>query len=146
MPCPLCQTAAACRSGEYPELIATLSESYLILAAEQGCEGWCVLILKDHAEHLDQLPADRAAGLHGDLLRAAGIVRRAFDPVPPRLNYACLGNLVHHIHWHVIPRHASDPDPKSAVWSWPPERQRGSATPARRAELIQLLRAAASSR
>lgn len=140
MGCPLCQVAAACSSGQHPELIATLSESHLVLAGEQGCEGWCVLVLKEHADHLDELEPDRAARLHADLMAAAAVIRRAF--APPRLNYACLGNLVHHVHWHVIPRHADDPDPRSAVWSWPPERQRGTATPARRQELVRLLRAA----
>ena len=64
---------------------------------------------------------------------------------PPRINYECLGNLTHHIHWHVIPRHATDPAPRHTVWVWPPERQKGAMPPARRAQLVERLRAALTS-
>jgi diadenosine tetraphosphate (Ap4A) HIT family hydrolase len=41
-------------------------------------------------------------------------VRKTVEPV--RLNYACLGNLTTHVHWHVIPRHADDPEPLHPIW------------------------------
>ena len=43
---------------------------------------------------------------------------------PDKINLASLGNLVPHVHWHVIPRWAADrcfPDP-----IWAPARRAGS--------------------
>jgi diadenosine tetraphosphate (Ap4A) HIT family hydrolase len=33
-----------------------------------------------------------------------------------KMNYELLGNQVPHIHWHLIPRMKSDPDPLKPVW------------------------------
>jgi diadenosine tetraphosphate (Ap4A) HIT family hydrolase len=33
-----------------------------------------------------------------------------------KMNCALLGNLVPHLHWHLIPRHADDPNPRGAIW------------------------------
>ena len=35
---------------------------------------------------------------------------------PHKLNYELLGNLVPHLHWHVFPRSAADPDRRRPVW------------------------------
>ena len=40
---------------------------------------------------------------------------RAF--APRKLNYELLGNSVAHLHWHLFPRHADDPNPQWPVWS-----------------------------
>jgi diadenosine tetraphosphate (Ap4A) HIT family hydrolase len=57
-----------------------------------------------------------------------------------RINYECLGNQVAHVHWHVIPRHASDPDPRNAVWGWSPPALRGAMSDTDRLELALALR------
>jgi diadenosine tetraphosphate (Ap4A) HIT family hydrolase len=36
---------------------------------------------------------------------------------PAKINLASLGNMVPHLHWHVIPRFADDPHFPNAVWS-----------------------------
>ena len=32
------------------------------------------------------------------------------------MNYELLGNLVPHIHWHLVPRLEGDPEPQGPVW------------------------------
>lgn len=140
MACPLCESLTLARRGEHPGLVAELAESYALLAENQGALGWCVLVLKEHAEHLSELPADRQARLWDDVRRVAAAQRAVFGAV--RINYECLGNLVAHVHWHVIPRHADDPQPRDPVWLWAKERQAGSVSDADRRELIKRLRAA----
>lgn len=147
MTCPLCEVAARCRSGREPLAIGELAESFAVLSENQGCQGWCVLVLKEHAEHLDALPLDRQARLFEDVARIARAIRRVFpaggaDGGPPRINYECLGNLVAHIHWHVIPRHAGDPEPTKPVWGRAPEQLRGSLSRAELASLAGRLREA----
>src|SRR3954468_3025982 len=56
MPCPLCDTLARIRAAAEPAHIADLAVSTLILSEDQGCPGWCVLVLSDHHEHLERLP------------------------------------------------------------------------------------------
>lgn len=140
MTCPLCEQAARAARRDHPFLIAELAESVALLADTQGSPGWCVLVLKEHAEHLADLPAERQARLWDDVRRIAAAQRAVFGPV--RINYECLGNQVPHVHWHLIPRHADDPQPRDPVWLWPRERQAGAMSPAERLDLAARLRAA----
>ncbi len=125
-------------AGAEPMLLATLGQTHAILGDNQGCPGWIVLILKDHVEHVAELSAERQAALWRDVSLAAAAIRAHFGPV--RINYECLGNQVHHVHWHVIPRHAGDPDPRNAVWGWSPGALRGTMSDAERLELARALR------
>jgi diadenosine tetraphosphate (Ap4A) HIT family hydrolase len=140
MDCPICDRIDGCRRGQEPSFIAELPQSIAVLHDHQPCEGWCVLWLKDHVEHLADLPLRRQAALWEDVARVAAAVRVALSP--RRLNYACLGNQVPHVHWHVIPRHADDPDPAATVWSRPMSEQRRAVSPERRDALIGAIRRA----
>lgn len=132
------------RAGEHPRLIAELDESFALLSERQGCKGWTVLVLKEHAEHLAELPMLRQARVFAEVARAAAAVRSVFASSgrgggPPRINYECLGNQAAHVHWHVIPRHADDPDPGNAIWGWSAERLAGSVSEAQQRELVRAL-------
>ena len=35
---------------------------------------------------------------------------------PWKMNYSCYGNTVEHVHWHIFPRYASDPDRSRHPW------------------------------
>lgn len=78
-----------------------------------------MLLLKEHVEHLAELPLARQARVFEDVAWVAAAQRKVFGPV--RINYECLGNQVAHVHWHVIPRHTDDPDPRNPVWGWKAE-------------------------
>lgn len=140
MSCPLCGVARACERGQHESHLASLEESYAILGENQGAPGWCVLVLKEHLDHLAELPAARQLALWRDVARVAAAVRAVFGPV--RLNYECLGNVVAHVHWHVIPRHADDPTPRQTVWGWSQDQLRGEMTPVQLGELRDQLRTA----
>ena len=137
--CPLCaragDLAAALR-------ICELRESVVFLHEHQRYEGWCVLVLKEHAEQLHALPVSRQLRLWEDVAQVAGAVMRAFSP--RRLNYECLGNVVGHVHWHVIPRYAAptDPEPGATVWVRPAAERDCGVSAGRAAELIARLRGA----
>jgi diadenosine tetraphosphate (Ap4A) HIT family hydrolase len=45
----------------------------------------------------------------------AQALARVFRPV--KMNYELLGNLVPHIHWHLVPRLATDPALRSPIWT-----------------------------
>lgn len=117
MDCSACARIARIAQGKNPDFVATLTESHVTLADEQAYRGYCILLLKDHHDQLDTLPLDRQARLWDDVARVATALRRTLEPV--RLNYACLGNFVTHVHWHVIPRYADDPEPLHPIWVRP---------------------------
>ena len=133
MPCPLC-TSLESRAAS-PRFVTDLVRSTVFLGERQNPRGWCVLVLKDHVEHMANLPVSVQSEIFSETARVAAAIRRVFtvsDPESPplRINYECLGNQVAHVHWHVIPRHADDPDPRNTVWNWsremigpPPDRR-----------------------
>lgn len=111
-----------------------------MLSDAQGYAGWSVLLLKTHEEHLDRLPPERQQRLAADLARVAAAVRAVF--APRRINYECLGNVQPHVHWHVIPRHADDPQPDAAVWVRPAAERERRASVVERDHRVARLRAA----
>jgi diadenosine tetraphosphate (Ap4A) HIT family hydrolase len=138
--CPLCARLGGLEAGTDPDFIAMLEHSAVVLGDSFAWPGWCTLILREHAEHLDLLAPEHRdavmaeAGRVGAALRAAGLASR--------INYECLGNVVNHIHWHVIPRRADEPEPRATVWTRPGvERERGGTDQDRR-RVIERVRAA----
>jgi diadenosine tetraphosphate (Ap4A) HIT family hydrolase len=138
--CPLCANLESLGAGTHPDFIATLEHSYVVLGDSVTWPGWCVLVLKEHAEHLDMLGEARARGVMGEAARVGAALRKA--GLATRVNYECLGNVLNHVHWHVIPRTADEPEARATVWTRPAaERDRGG-TLLERAALVSRIRAA----
>ena len=94
--------------------IGTLDETELYLFEDQFFPGWVVLVLKDHRTELFQLTQEARGRLMEDVSRVGEALPQMFDV--RKINSELLGNQVPHIHWHVIPRLVSDPDPQKPVW------------------------------
>lgn len=147
MACPLCEMVAKAKRQEHAGCIAEFAHGVVMLGENQGCPGWCVLVLKDHVEHMDALGEGVQQEVFAEVAKVARAIRRVFaaqgkDGGPVRINYECLGNVEPHIHWHVIPRHANDPTPRQAVWGWSAESLRGTMPELERAALVRRLREA----
>lgn len=73
-------------------------------------------------------------------MQVAAAIRTAFKP--RRLNYENLGNVVPHVHWHVIPRYEAprDPDPSNVVWVRPKPELECGVSPEHAAQLVEKLR------
>jgi diadenosine tetraphosphate (Ap4A) HIT family hydrolase len=108
---------SAC-DGRWPDpvdRIAELRESILYLHTDQFFPGWSVLVLRRHATELFELqPAERAR-LMDEVSDVARALKLAFDA--RKVNYALFGNLVPHVHWHLIPRLPADPAPREPVFA-----------------------------
>jgi len=107
--CPLC-----CDPSRGCELIGDLSITRAYLQKSANFRGYCILVLKHHAVELDDLAAEERSALIEDIARVANAVRRVCNPV--KLNYEILGNVVPHIHVHIIPRYQTDPAWDRAAW------------------------------
>ena len=138
--CAGCERLDRIRRGADPDLVAELAESWVVLADEQAYRGYCILLLKDHREHLLALPLERQLRLWEDVARVGAALVRELAPV--RLNVASLGNMMTHVHWHVTPRYADDPEPLHPIWVRPLAERRVVLPAADRRELIARLRRA----
>ncbi len=106
--------------------IGNLGMTRAYLFEDQFFAGWTVLILKDHRTELFQLTRDERTKLIEEVSRAGEVLTEIFNA--KKINSELLGNQVPHIHWHVIPRLKSDPDPLKPVWCVPHEAVRLTAS------------------
>jgi diadenosine tetraphosphate (Ap4A) HIT family hydrolase len=120
--CPLCAVAAALETretfvspdGHTARRVGLLPTSVAILGEDQFYQGYTVVIAKRHATELYHLSDADSTAFYQDMLRVARAVDRAFSP--RKMNYELLGNTVAHLHWHLFPRHAGDPNPSRPTW------------------------------
>ncbi len=104
-------------SGQWPRtdhFIADLGLSMAYLHEDQFFPGWTVVVFKRHATELFHLAPTERIQLMEEVSRAAKVLAETFEA--KKINYELLGNQLPHIHWHVIPRLASDPAPLEPVW------------------------------
>ena len=112
---------AAC-DFELARPIVTLRTGTLCLYDDARFPGRCVLALDEHATLLEELSVERVSRLALDTRDAARAIRAVTEA--PRINYAAFGNVVPHVHVHLIPRHGPwDTAPRATAWDHPePER------------------------
>ena len=106
--CPMCANVGQ-RETQYGFLVAQLEVADLSLSKNQYAPGYCVLIYREHATELHQLPPEKQAAFLRDLVRAGAAMARVFEA--DKMNYSLLGNLIPHLHWHILPRYWGDPAP-----------------------------------
>src|SRR5437868_4533312 len=111
MPCTLCDKLTNPPAGD---IVAELPYSLAILGPWQYYTGYCVLVARVHVAELHHLSDDIRDGFISDACRLSRAIETEFRPV--KLNVESLGNQVPHLHWHIFPRRADDPDRLKAVW------------------------------
>lgn len=104
--CPFC----APRADDTPFWlkIRTLRVSTLYLNRNQTYRGHCQLVFDPrHVVGLEALSQGEFTAFMADLEIAARAITAACRP--DLMNYASLGNVVPHLHWHLVPRYVLDP-------------------------------------
>jgi diadenosine tetraphosphate (Ap4A) HIT family hydrolase len=105
--CPLCQPHNERRIHADRQL-------RVILVEDSGYPGYCRVIWQAHvAEMTDLSPAD-SSRLMAAVLAVEDALRDVLQPA--KINLASFGNVVPHLHWHVIPRFADDPHFPEPLW------------------------------
>jgi diadenosine tetraphosphate (Ap4A) HIT family hydrolase len=87
----------------------------VVLAGDSDHPGFCRVILNDHAKEMTDLAEADRARLMGIVYAVEGLLRELL--APEKINLASFGNVVPHLHWHVIPRFSDDPHFPNSVWS-----------------------------
>ena len=79
--------------------------------------GLCRVILERHMSEMTDLSAPERARLMEAVFAAEAALREVL--APDKINLASLGNVVPHLHWHVIPRYRDDRNFPDPIWAEP---------------------------
>lgn len=110
--CPICLDIDK-EETQFALRVAELSVSNLMLARNQYTRGYCLLALREHATELHLLSQEKRNAFFDDLTLAGTAIAQVFRA--DKMNYQQLGNLVPHLHWHIIPRYYGDAAPGRAM-------------------------------
>ncbi len=104
-------------------------EGGIVLWRDQSCRvvavddpdypGYCRVILQRHAREMTDLTPGEQQHLMRVVLAVEAVLRDTL--APDKVNLASLGNVVPHVHWHVIPRYRDDRHYPAPIWA-PPNR------------------------
>src|SRR5262245_31640743 len=108
--CPLCaEDRATVFASEFGCTIAELRLSRLRLVKNQYVPGYCILICRRHVREPYHLSAEERALFFEDMVLASQAFENVFRP--DKMNFQLLGNVVPHLHVHLVPRYYGDPAP-----------------------------------
>ena len=127
--CPLCVDTGG-------ELVWRDSRLRVILAAEPGWPGFTRVVWQAHRAEMTDLSPDERAALMQAVYAVEAVQRETLRP--EKINLACFGNVVPHLHWHVIPRWRDDSHFPEPVWGRPATGRDAQAA-ARRAAVAERL-------
>jgi diadenosine tetraphosphate (Ap4A) HIT family hydrolase len=86
------------------------TSAYLQRGAFQSSPGYSVVVWRGrHVADLHELADEEAAGFSTDVLLVSRALAAHFQPM--KMNLLTLGNVVPHLHTHVLPRFGDDPSP-----------------------------------
>lgn len=113
--CALCNSAGG-------ELVWADALLRVILIDEPNWPGFTRVVLHRHVAEMTDLPAHERAAVM-DVVWQVETAQRAVL-APHKINLASLGNMVPHLHWHIVPRWRDDICFPDAIWA-PPRRSDG---------------------
>jgi len=108
----------------------------VIIVDDANYPGFCRVIWRDHVREMSDLKREDRLLLNEAVFEVEQAVREVMAPA--KINVASLGNVVPHLHWHVIPRYTDDAHFPAPVWANPVRETDAAVLAARRALLPQL--------
>ena len=111
----------------------------VILVDDANYPGFCRVIWNAHVREMTDLPAQDRSAMMQAVFKVEDAVREVM--APHKINLASLGNVVPHLHWHVIPRYEDDAHFPAPVWA-SAQRESAPEALAARAARLPALRAA----
>jgi diadenosine tetraphosphate (Ap4A) HIT family hydrolase len=106
--CVLCETPGG-------ELLWTGELARVVLVDEAAYPGFTRVICQRHVKEMTDLSAPDRAELMNLVWLVESVQRAILSP--DKVNVAALGNMVPHLHWHVIPRWRDDACFPEAIWA-----------------------------
>jgi diadenosine tetraphosphate (Ap4A) HIT family hydrolase len=110
--CVLCKEALNAEEGQ---LIWRGDDCRVILVNDPDLPGFCRVIWNRHVAEMTDLTYGEREHIMSLVFAVEEAVRHVMQP--DKINIATLGNMVPHIHWHIIPRYQDDVYFPGSVWS-----------------------------
>ena len=87
----------------------------VVLVEDRDYPGYCRVILNRHVSEMTDLDA----ATRQRLMRVVFAVEQALRQLlrPAKINLASFGNMVAHLHWHIIARFTDDKHFPGSIWS-----------------------------
>lgn len=86
----------------------------VVRVADPYYPGFCRVIWTAHVREMSDLEAGERHSLMDVVFGVERVVRALFNP--DKINLASFGNVVPHLHWHVIPRWSDDRHFPEPIW------------------------------
>ena len=110
--CVLCKDELKAEEGQ---LIWRGDDCRVILVNDPDLPGFCRVIWNRHVAEMTDLSYGEREHIMTLVFAVEEAVRHVMHP--DKVNIAALGNMVPHIHWHVIPRFKDDTFFPGSAWS-----------------------------
>lgn len=104
-----------CELCEQPgDVIVQNQDWRIVLVNDAHYPGFCRVIWNRHVREMTDLSAEQRAELMSIVWQVEEAIRAVMQP--HKVNVASLGNVVPHLHWHVIPRYTDDMHFPNPIW------------------------------
>lgn len=110
--CPLCQTTGGTLLWQNDLL-------RVIDACDPDYPAFTRVVWKDHVEEMTDLTVEQQSALMRVVLLVEKIQRQTLSP--DKINLAAFGNMVPHLHWHIVARWKDDTHFPQPVWATSPD-------------------------
>ena len=110
--CTLCKDELKPEEGE---LIWRGDDCRVIMVNDPDLPGFCRVIWNRHVPEMSDLTYGEREHIMSLVFAVEEVIREVMEP--HKVNLATLGNMVPHIHWHVIPRYQDDSYFPGSPWS-----------------------------
>ena len=128
-PCELCNAAGG-------ELLWQNELCRVVLVGDADYRGFCRVILNRHVREMTDLDTATRERLMRVVYAAEQALRQLMQPA--KINLASFGNMVAHLHWHVVARFSDDKHFPGSIWG--EARRAGVPRPVDRDALLRTLR------
>ena len=95
--------------------IAELKQCYVLLNRDQFFPGYTFVVAKEHVTELFHLDREARTTVIEEVAATAAALYSLFKP--DKINYELLGNMVPHMHWHLVPRFRTDTLWPRPIWA-----------------------------
>jgi len=130
MTCPICT------ADNEDILLRTPNLRVIAVHNEASAPAFCRVIWNDHIAEMTDLSATERAEIMEMVYKVEAAMRQVFRPA--KINLASLGNVVPHLHWHVIARFENDANFPAPIWA-APVREHGMTLPDHWTEQVKAL-------
>lgn len=106
--CELCDASAG-------DILVSTEQLRVILVDDINYPGFCRVIWNAHVKEMTDLSDSDKNTFMQAVWKVEAAIRAVMQP--HKMNVASLGNMVPHLHWHLIPRYTDDAHFPNPIWA-----------------------------